>query len=126
MYLLKKGSFSFAKINENGYEIDEQPNLIAKVQFVNGNRKKIVTSYEDVVITIKLKGLNGSDVDTYLDNLTDGVFEYYSVKDKSYKYANFVVTIPPIALNKAFSTTELYVDELEVILEKSSDYGASI
>jgi hypothetical protein len=126
MYVLKKGAFAFDKITENGYEIDEQPNLIEKVQFANGKRKKIVTNYEDVVITIKIKGLNGSDVDTYLDNLTDGTYQYFSVKDKAYKYADFIVTIPPVSITKSFSTNELYIDELEVILEKSNDSGASV
>lgn len=121
MYLLKKGTFEFNKIKENGYEIDEQPNLIAKKQMANGNRKKVVTDYTDVVIKINLSGLKYADIDTYLSNLSDGEYEYYSLNDKEYKVANFITTIPSIKLKKAMSETEYYVDDLEVTLEKSSD-----
>lgn len=121
MYLLKKGTFEFNKIKENGYEIDEQPNLIAKKQMANGNRKKIVTDYTDVVIKINLSGLKYADIDTYLSNLADGEYEYYSLNDKDYKIANFITTIPSIKLKKAMSETEYYVDDLEITLEKSGD-----
>lgn len=126
MYLLKKDSFEFSKILESGYTIDEQPNLIAKKQFVNGNRKKIVTSYVDCVITINLGGLELSDIDDYLEALEDGSFEYYSINDNMYKTANFIVTKPSITINKALSSTEQYYDDLTVVLEKSSNGGTSI
>ena len=54
MILLKKkinnNYYDFDKILIKGYEIDEQPNIISKKQFANGRRKKIQTSYTDVVI----------------------------------------------------------------------------
>lgn len=44
MILLRKeisnSYFDFDKILLNGYEIDEQPNIISKKQFANGKRKK--------------------------------------------------------------------------------------
>lgn len=121
MYFLKKGTLEFDKIKENGYEINEQPNLIAKKQFVNGNRKKIVTNYTDVVITINLSGLNYDDLDTYLTELVDGEYEYYSLVDNDYKSANFIVTIPPLTVKKSISETEYYIGDLSIILEKSSN-----
>ena len=121
MYFLKKGTFEFPKITKYGYEIYEQPNTIAIKQYANGNRKKITTSYTDVVITITLYGMDATDIDTYISNLADGEFTYYSFKDLTYKTANFVSTIPKIELMNGYSTDELYFDRLKVTLEKSSD-----
>lgn len=121
MYLLKSGTFTFDKILESGYSINEQPNLISKVQFVNGKRKKIVTAYTDCVIAINLGGLEASDINAYLDALVDGTYEYRSVDGASYKTANFIVTKPVLTINKAYSTSEQYFDDFTVTLEKSSD-----
>ena len=121
MYFLKKGTFEFDKLTRDGYDIDEQPNVIAKKQYANGNRKKIITDYTDVVINIIINGLNADDVDTYISNLADGEFEYFSFVDMAYKTANFITTIPKIELMNGYSTDELYFDRLKVTLEKSSD-----
>lgn len=121
MYLLKQGSFIFNKILESGYSINEQPNLISKVQFVNGKRKKIVTDYTDCVISINLGGLEATDINDYLDALIDGTYEYRSIDGASYKTANFIVTKPLLTINKAYSTTDQYFDDFTVTLEKSSD-----
>lgn len=123
MYLLKKGTFEFDKILASGYDIDEQPNLISKKQFVNGNRKKIVTSYTDCTIVINLGGLDINDIASYLTALEDGEFEYYSIVGNEYRTANFIVTKPSLGVNKAYSLTEQYYDDFKVILEKSSDVG---
>ena len=121
MYLIKKGSFEFSKILESGYNIIEGYNEISKTQFANGKRKKILTNYQDCVITIDLGGLDNSDLSTYLTNLTDGAFTYYSFKDSQYKTANFLVEKPNLTVNKMYSTTNYEMDDLTVILEKSSD-----
>ena len=44
----------FETILQSGYKIKEQQDVIAKKKFINGKRKKIVTTYSDVVITIDL------------------------------------------------------------------------
>lgn len=111
--------FDFDKILVKGYEIDEQPNLISKKQFINGNRKKITTSYIDVVIKIDIGCFDGDTLATYLSKLTDGQYKYYSLKDKTYKYANFIITLPSQTIENASS--EIIVDDFTVTLEKSSD-----
>ena len=121
MYLIKKVNFEFSKILENGYTIVEGNNEISKTQFANGKRKKILTNYEDCVITLNLGGLDDSDLTDYLDNLTDGPYTYLSLKDMQYKTANFIIDKPELIVNKMLSTSSFEIDDLTVILEKSSD-----
>ena len=121
MYLIKKGNFEFSKILESGYNITEGPNEISKTQFAKRKRKKIVTNYNDCVITLNLGGLDDSDLTDYLDNLTDGPYTYFSLKDMQYKTANFIIDKPELIVNKMLSVTNFEVDDLTVILEKSSD-----
>lgn len=125
MYLLKKNDFTFDKILISGYSIDEQPNIISKKQFVNGKRKKIVTSYEDCIITINLGGLDINDIKNYLDNLEDGTFEYYSVIGKEYRSAIFIVTKPSLTIDSAYSLIDQDYGDLTIILEKSGDINDS-
>jgi hypothetical protein len=123
MILLKKknGSnyFDFKTILQSGYKIKEQPNVIAKKQFVNGKRKKILTSYTDVVISIDLSCFDGDTLATYLQNLTDGEYQYYSLNDKVMKNANFIVTLPELQIDN--SANEVFVGDFTATLEKSSD-----
>lgn len=125
MYLLKKinsnDDFEFTKILESGYDIYEQPNVISKVQFVNGKRKKIITDYEDVRIRIDLGGLDNTDLQDYLDNLKDGEYQYYSFEYNEYRNANFIITKPNLVVGKAFNTNNYYLEDFTVLLEKSSD-----
>ena len=111
--------FDYEMILQSGYKINEQPNLIAKKQFVNGKRKKIVTSYTDVVISIDLGCFDGDTLAEYLANLTDGEYQYYSLKDKVMKSANFIVTLPEQTLDN--SADVVYVGDFTATLEKSSD-----
>lgn len=123
MILLKKKEnntyFDFDKILANGYKINEQPNLINKKQFVNGHRKKIITNYIDVVIEINLGCFDGNTLYTYLQKLQDGEYMYYSLKDKQYKSANFIVTLPEQTINN--SASEVIVGDFTAVLEKSGD-----
>jgi len=121
MYLLKKDTFEFKKILESSYKIYENNNIISKKQMANGKRKKVSTSFEDVIITINLAGVDNSDIDNYINNLVDGAYQYYSLKYKTYKTANFIVTKPEITVEKAYSTSEYYLGDYQVVLEKSSD-----
>ena len=123
MILLKKKNnddyFDFETILQSGYKINEQPNLIAKKQFANGKRKKIVTAYTDVVINIDLGCFDGNTLANYLSNLTDGEYQYYSLKDKTMKNANFIVTLPELQIDN--SAKEVFVGDFSATLEKSSD-----
>ena len=123
MILLRKkitnGYYDFEKILINGYDIDEQPNLINKKQFANGKRKKIQTDYTDVVIKVNLGCFDGDTLATYLENLQDGEYQFYSLIDKEYKDANFIVTLPSQKVQN--SASEIIVDDFEALLEKSSD-----
>lgn len=125
MYLLKKingnSNFTFDKILVSGYEINEQPNTISKVQFVNGNRKRVYTPYEDCIIKVNLGGIDATDFQNYLSNLTDGTYQYWSFKHNAYRTANFLVTMPSIVANNVYSTTNFNLDDISITLEKSSD-----
>ena len=111
--------FEFDKILVSGYTINEQPNLIAKKQFTNGNRKKITTEYTDVVIEIDIGCFDGDTLATYLSKLTDGEYKYYSLNDKIEKNANFIVTLPSQTVEN--SNNDIIVKDFTVLLEKSSD-----
>lgn len=119
MILLRKTNFTFDKILKEGYHIKEQPNVINKVQFANGNRKKVMTAYTDVVIKIDLGCFDGDTTAEYLSKLTDGAYQYYSLNDKVMKSANFIVTKPELTVDLA--TSEVYIKDFTVTLEKSSD-----
>lgn len=123
MILLRKKDgnnyFDFETILRSGYMINEQPNLIAKKQFINGNRKKILTAYNDVVININLGCFDGDTLAEYLSKLTDGEYQYYSLKDKVMKNAYFIVTIPQLQVDS--SAGDVYVGDFTATLEKSSD-----
>lgn len=125
MYLLKKinanDDFTFSKILKNGYEIEEQPNTISKVQFVNGNRKRIYTNYEDCIIKINLGGIDATDLQDYLSNLIDGEYQYWSFEHNQYRNANFLVTKPSITASNVYSTTNFDLEDISITLEKSSD-----
>ena len=124
MILLKKKNqdnsyFDFETILQSGYKIKEQQDVIAKKKFINGKRKKIVTTYSDVVITIDLGCFDGDTLAECLTNLTDGEYEYYSLKDKQMKSAKFIVTLPELQIDN--SAGEVFVGDFTATLEKSSD-----
>lgn len=124
MILLKKrndnGSyFDFETILQGGYKIKEQQNVITKKQFINGKRKKIMTTYIDVVINIDLGCFDGNTLAEYVTKLTDGEYQYYSLKDKVMKRANFIVTLPELRIDN--SASEVFVGDFTATLEKSSD-----
>lgn len=111
--------FDYEKILINGYKINEQPNLINKKQMANGKRKKVVTEYTDVSIKINLGCFDGDTLAEYLQELTDGEYQYYSLNDKIMKNANFIVTLPEQTIEN--SADEIIVGDFTALLEKSSD-----
>ena len=125
MVLLRKKKtdgtyFDFDKILIKGYEIDEQENEIATKKMANGKRKKIVTAYVDCEININIGLLDNATYQEYKAYLTDGEFQYWSYKYNQMKNANFIITLPPISTEYAYDN-DIGIDDMEIILEKSSD-----
>lgn len=113
-------AFEFDKILRSGYEIDEQENEIFKKKMANGHRKKIVSSYIDCIIKINLGLLDNKTYQEYKDQLEDGEYEYFSYRYNQYKRANFILTKPSINTEYAYDD-DIGIDDMEIILEKSSD-----
>ena len=106
-------------IVKSGYSVNNQPNVIAKNQYANGKRKKILTFYNDCIIKVKFDMFNINTYLEYKDYLTDGVFKYYS-DDGSYKEAQFIVTNPALEIDLAL-ISDTYIKPFEITLEKSGD-----
>lgn len=125
MILLRKKKdnntyFDFDMILRDGYEIDEQQDVISKKKLANGKRKKIVSSYIDCVIKIKIGLWDNDTYQEYKEYLSDGEFQYWSYKYNAMKNANFIVTLPSISTEYAINDS-IGIEDLEIILEKSSD-----
>lgn len=126
MILLKKKKddgtyFDFDKILRNGYEIDEQENVIDKKQMANGKRKKIITSYVDCIININIGLWDNKTYQEYKEYLTDGEFQYWSYRENKMKNANFIITNPSISTEYAYENNDVGIDDMTIKLEKSSD-----
>lgn len=126
MILLKKRKddgtyFDFDKILRNGYEIDEQENVINKKQMANGKRKKIITSYVDCIIKINIGLWDNKTYQEYKEYLTDGEFQYLSYRENKMKNANFIITNPSISTEYAYENNDIGIDDMTITLEKSSD-----
>lgn len=122
MYLLKKDDYEFNKILSNGYKTDEQEAITEIVQYSNGKRKKIKSGYDDCIIKLTFGGLDGNTTKEYIDKLIDGEYEYWSIKHKAYKTANFIVIMPEQSMISALD--EQYFDDFEVTLQKASEVKA--
>ena len=125
MILLKKKKdnntyFDFDMILRDGYEIDEQQDVISTKKLANGKRKKIVSSYIDCIIKIKIGLWDNDTYQKYKEYLSDGEFQYWSYKYNTMKNANFIVTLPSISTEYAIDNS-IGIEDLEIILEKSSD-----
>lgn len=126
MILLKKRKddgtyFDFDKILRNGYEIDEQENVINKKQMANGKRKKIITSYVDCIININIGLWDNETYQEYKEYLTDGEFQYWSYRENKMKNANFIITNHSISTEYAYENNDIGIDDITIALEKSSD-----
>ena len=125
MILLRKKKdnntyFDFDMILRDGYEIDEQQDVISTKKLANGKRKKIVSAYIDCVIKIKIGLWDNDTYQEYKEYLSDGEFQYWSYKYNTMKNANFIVTLPSISTEYAIDNS-IGIEDLEIILEKSSD-----
>lgn len=115
--------FDFEKIVESGYELKEDNDRITQ-KFVNGNRKQFVSSYTDVIITINLAPFDLETLISYLEQLTNGEYQYFSYKDNTYKNAIFIIDeIPPIITNRILDN-DCIIDDFSVKLLKAGDVNA--
>lgn len=115
--------FDFEKIVESGYELKEDNDRITQ-KFVNGNRKQFVSSYTDVIITINLAPFDLETLISYLEQLTNGEYQYFSYKDNTYKNAIFIIDeIPPIITNRTLDN-DCIIDDFSVKLLKAGDVNA--
>ena len=125
MILLRKKKdnntyFDFDMILRDGYEIDEQQDVISTKKLANGKRKKIVSSYIDCVIKIKIGLWDNDTYQEYKEYLSDGEFQYWSYKYNQMKNANFIITTPSITTEYAYDN-DIGINDMEITLEKSSD-----
>lgn len=115
--------FDFEKIVESGYELKEDTDRITQ-KFVNGNRKQFVSSYTDVIIKVNLAPFDLETLITYLTQLTNGEYQYFSYKDNTYKNAIFIIDeIPPIITNRIIDN-ECIIDDFTIKLLKAGDVNA--
>ena len=124
MILLKKkisnnNYFEFKKILASGYNIKEDNDRITQ-KFANGHRKQFLTDYTDVIITIDLDTFDLDTTKAYIDELTSGTYQYYSLKDKQYKEATFLLQERP-SLTMKLATDNKLVDGYQVVLLKAGD-----
>lgn len=124
MILLKKKKgnnnyFEFKKILASGYNIKEDEDRITQ-KFANGHRKQFLTDYVDVIITINLDTFDLDTTKAYIDELTSGTYQYYSLKDKQYKEATFILQERP-SLTMKLATDNKLVDGYQVVLLKAGD-----
>ena len=124
MILLKKkindnNYFEFKKILKSGYDVKEDKDRITQ-KFANGHRKQFVSDYTDVVITISLDTFDIDTTKEYLDQLTTGTYQYYSINDKQYKEATFILEEKP-ELVVGLSAKNTLIDSYEVVLLKAGD-----
>lgn len=115
--------FDFEKIVESGYELKEDTDRITQ-KFVNGNRKQFVSNYTDVIIKVNLAPFDLETLITYLTQLTNGEYQYFSYKDNTYKNAIFIIDeIPPIITNRIINN-ECIIDDFFIKLLKAGDINA--
>ena len=124
MILLKKkisnnNYFEFKKILASGYNVKEDNDRITQ-KFANGHRKQFLTEYTDVIITIDLDTFDLDTTKAYIDELTSGTYQYYSLKDKQYKEATFLLQERP-SLTMKLATDNKLVDGYQVVLLKAGD-----
>ena len=109
--------YNFEKIIISGYEIKEDNDRITQ-KFANGNRKQFISSYTDVIIKITLDTIDIDTTKQYLDKLTTGTYKFYSIKDKQYKEAQFIIQEKPeLIVENAVNSPNM--SEYQIILMRA-------
>lgn len=112
--------FDFEYILRSGYDIKEDKDRIIQ-KFANGHRKSINSSYDDCIITLNLGTFDLNTTKTYLDNLTSGTYKYYSINDKQYKEAQFIIEEKPSITVENSASSNFTIEDFKVILLKAGE-----
>ena len=107
--------YDFDKILVSGYNIKEDNDRITQ-KFANGNRKQFVSSYTDVIITITLDTNDAETTKEYLSKLTTGSYQYFSLKDRTYKTATFILQERPSLIAQNSITNNPTIEQYQVTL----------
>jgi DNA-binding beta-propeller fold protein YncE len=111
--------FDFDKTLTSGYSIKEDNDRITQ-KFANGNRKQFISTYTDVTIRISLDTYDIDTTKQYLAKLTTGIYKYYSIKDKQYKEATFIIQErPELIVENAINSPNM--NEYQVVLMRAGD-----
>lgn len=112
--------FEFDKILISGYDIKEDKDRITQ-KFANGHRKQITSDYVDCIIKINLGTFDLNTTKTYLDNLTSGTYKYYSINDKQYKEAKFIIEEKPNIIVENSASNNFIIGDFEVTLLRAGE-----
>lgn len=118
-YLIMKDTFKFDKILRSGYKVYEDKAIISETKLATGKTKRVYANFEDCEISINFGGLNADEISTYYNNFIDGPYSYWSIKDKIYKTANFLVEKPELSMK--YSYDDMGFDDFTIKLVKSSE-----
>ena len=119
-YLEFYSTFEFDKILKSGYNIKEDNDRITQ-KFANGHRKQIISDYEDCIIKINLGTFDLETTIEYIQQLTDGTYQYYSLKDNKYKTADFIIEERPEMIIESAIGYDATIEDFEITLLKAGD-----
>ena len=125
MILLRKkisnnNYFDFKYILASGYNIKEDNDRIIQ-KFANGHRKSINSSYTDVIIKLDLDTFDLNTTSEYLSYLTNGTYQYNSLKDKQYKETEFIIQGLPENVVKNSAKENMLINKYKITLLKAGD-----
>lgn len=112
--------YDFDKILREGYRIKEDKDRIIQ-KFVNGNRKEILSNYDDCKISIDLGTLDLETTIEYLNKLESGTYKYYSIKDNQFKEANFLIEEKPEITIESSIGNNATINDFTVVLLRAGD-----
>lgn len=113
--------FDFDKIIMSGYHIREDKDRITQ-KFINGNRKQFISDYTDVEITIDLGTFDLDTTMSYLENLTDGEYQYFSLETGTYKNCMMIVEEKPEqVIDNAYDINNVYIADFTVKLLRAGE-----
>lgn len=113
--------FDFDKILMSGYHIREDRDRITQ-KFINGNRKQFISEYTDVEITVDLGTFDLETTVEYLENLTDGEYQYFSLETGDYKSCMMIIEEKPEqVIDNAFENNNVYIADFSVKLLRAGE-----
>ena len=108
----------------SGYHIREDRDRITQ-KFVNGNRKQFISEYTDVEITIDLGAFDLDTTTEYLQTLTSGEYQYFSLETGTYKNCLMIVEEKPEqVVDNAYDLNNMYIADFSVKLLRAGEVDA--